>query len=398
MKQLLIVITLLLFISCKNRKSAVVEKDSNVFYTCSMHPQIMESQPGNCPICGMKLIVVQKNNAPKEGEIKLSDQQIQLGNIRIDTMRINLLGDQIALTATLYFDEMKTSTVSARVGGRIEHLYFKNMGDFIHKGDKLYDIYSEELNNAKQEYIMDVERQSALGNAVINFSQLLQSAKNKLRLWGMSDLQIQELAKNKKTSSNTTFYSTATGYVTALDSKEGDYIMEGATVVRLADLSTLWAEAQVYTSQLAQIDRNGIATVQIPDLPGKELKGTVEFVNPEINPDTRINLIRVSVPNPGNQLKPGMPAYVFIKSRKRDVISLPVDAVLQDANGATVWVETGKNTFKSRMVKTGLERDDVIEIKSGLQSGDVVVTSGVYLLNSEYIFKNGSSPMAGMKM
>jgi Cu(I)/Ag(I) efflux system membrane fusion protein len=398
MKQLLIVILMLVIISCKSKNTAVVEKDSNVFYTCSMHPQIMESQPGNCPICGMKLIVVQKNNALKEGEIKLSDQQIQLGNIRIDTMRINLLGDQIALTATLYFDEMKTSTVSARVGGRIEHLYFKNMGDFIHKGDKLYDIYSEELNNAKQEYIMDVERQSALGNAVINFSQLLQSAKNKLQLWGMSDLQIQELAKNKKTSSNTTFYSTATGYVTALDSKEGDYIMEGATVVRLADLSTLWAEAQVYTSQLAQIDRNGIATVQIPDMPGKELKGTVEFVNPEINPDTRINLIRVSVPNQGNQLKPGMPAYVFIKSRKRDVISLPVDAVLQDANGATVWVETGKNTFKSRMVKTGLERDDVIEIKSGLQSGDVVVTSGVYLLNSEYIFKNGSSPMAGMKM
>lgn len=398
MKQLLIAIAVLLMISCKSKPAVVVEKDSAVFYTCSMHPQIMESKPGNCPICGMTLIVVQKNNAPKEGEIKLSDQQIQLGNIRIDTMRINLLGDQVSLTATLYFDEMKISSVSARVGGRIEHLYFKNMGDFIHKGDKLYDIYSEELNNAKQEYLMDLERQSTLGNAVINFNQLLQSAKNKLQLWGLTDQQIQELAKSKKIASSTTFYSTASGYVTALDSKEGDYMMEGATVVRLADLSTLWAEAQVYTSQLAQIDRNGIATVQIPDLPGKELKGTVEFVNPEINPDTRINLIRVSIPNTGNQLKPGMPAYVFIKNRKRNVISLPVDAVLQDANGATVWVQTGKNTFKSRMVKTGLERDDVIEIKSGLQSGDVVVTSGVYLLNSEYIFKNGSSPMAGMKM
>jgi Cu(I)/Ag(I) efflux system membrane fusion protein len=336
----------------------------------------------------MKLIAVQKSNAVREGEIKLSDQQIQLGNIHMDTMRINSLGDKVTLTATLYFDEMKASSVSSRVPGRIEHLYFKTMGDYIHKGDKLFDL----------EYILAAERQSALGNAVIDFNQLLQGAKNKLLLWGLNETQIHDLTRTKKVSPITTFYSTASGYVTTMDSKEGDYIMEGATVVRLAQLSTLWAEAQVYTSQLAQIDRNGIASVQIPDIPGMELKGTVEFVNPEINPDTRINLIRISIPNPGNQLKPGMPAYVFIKSRKHNTLTLPIDAVLRGANGTTVWVETGNNTFKSRMVETGLETEDVIEIKSGLRPGDIVVTGGVYLLNSEYIFKNGSDPMAGMKM
>lgn len=398
MKPVLIFIVLVLFISCKNKQTEVAQTDTGVYYTCSMHPQIMESKPGNCPICGMKLIEIHKSSNMPDGVIKLSDQQMQLGNIHTDTMRANLLGDEVKLTATLYFDEMKASAVSSRVEGRIEHLYFKNMGDYIHKGDKLFDIYSEALNNAKQEYILDLERQNELGNATINFSQLLQSAKNKLLLWGMTDAQIKELSVNKKISSNTTFYSNVNGYVTTMDSKEGDYIMEGATIVRLADLSTLWAEAQVYTSQLAQIDRQGFATVSIPDLPGKELKGKVEFVNPEINPDTRINLIRVSIPNVDYHLKPGMPAYVFIKSRKRNMISLPIDAVLQDANGSSVWVQTDKNTFKSRMVETGLESDDVIEIKSGLQAGDVVVTSGVYLLNSEYVFKNGSNPMSGMKM
>ena len=183
-----------------------------------------------------------------------------------------------------------------------------------------------------------------------------------------------------------------------LELKEGDYTMEGSTVMRLADLSTIWAEAQVYSSQLSQIDRSGIAEVQIPDIPGKKIIGKIEFINPEINPDTRINLVRVSIPNPGNQLKPGMLAYMFLKSRKHRMLSLPVDAVLRDGKGATVWIQTAKNTYESRMVVAGMETGDRIEIKSGLKAGDIIVTSGAYLINSEYIFKNGANPMAGMKM
>ena len=109
--------------------------------------------------------------------------------------------------------------------------------------------------------------------------------------------------------------------------------MEGGTIVKLADLSTLWAEAQVYTSQMAEINTNSMAIVQLPDFDNKEIKGRIEFVNPEINPDTRINLIRVSIPNPGNQLKPGMPAYVLLKSPQRKSITLPVDAVIRWQRG-----------------------------------------------------------------
>ena len=131
---------------------------------------------------------------------------------------------------------------------------------------------------------------------------------------------------------------------------------------------------------------------------GKEIKGRIEFVNPEINPDTRINLIRVTIPNTGNKLKPGMGAYVVIKSRQHNSLTLPVDAVLRDGKGATVWVRTSAKSFKNKMVETGLETGDRIEIKSGLSAGDVVVISGAYLLQSEYIFKKGANPMEGMKM
>jgi Cu(I)/Ag(I) efflux system membrane fusion protein len=316
-----------------------------------------------------------------------------------DTIRTGTIGNQLVLTATLNFNQMKSSSVSSRVMGRVEKLYFKNLGDYVKKGSPLYDLYSEELNNARQEYLLILDKKKAFsGETAIDYEQLLQSAKNKLLLWGMTEGQVQELTKNGSSKSITTFYSTASGYITTMDIREGDYVMEGGTIIKLADLSSLWAEAQVYTSQLAEIDRNSIATVQLPDFDGKEIKGRIEFVNPEINPETRINLIRVSIPNPGNQLKPGMPAYVLLKSPERKTLTLPIDAVIRDGKGATVWIQTADNTFKSVMVQTGLESEGRIEIKSGLTIGDIVVIRGAYLLNSEFIFKKGSNPMSGHDM
>lgn len=384
--------------SQKDSMGSLTGMNNNIYYTCSMHPQIMEPKPGKCPICGMDLISVQRNTTLDADEIKLSEQQVQLGNIQTDTINKGMLGDQLVLTATVTIDQMKTTSMSAKVMGRIEKLYFKNVGDYVKSGDKIFDIYSEELNNTKQELIMALERKNTLDNALIDFDRLIQSAKNKLLLWGMSQAQIEELIITKKTAPLTTFYSNVNGYITTIDLKEGNYTMEGSTVFRLADLSTLWAEAQVYSSQLSQIDRNGIAEVRIPEIAGKSSKGKIEFVNPELNPDTRINLIRVSILNPSNQLKPGMSAYVIFKNPQHTMLSLPIDAVIRDGKGATVWVQTGTNIYKSRMVVTGMEAGERIEIKSGLKPGDVIVMSGAYLINSEYIFKKGANPMSAMKM
>lgn len=366
---MIILLSTFLFAACKSRKEKVMEP------------------------------VAVKNNVENIDGILLSEQQIQLGNIQTDTIRNGTIGDQLVLTATLNFDQSKTSSVSSRIMGRVEKLYYKNLGDFVGKGVPLYDLYSEELNNSKQEYLLAVDRKKEFANETsMDFGQLLQAAKYKLLLWGMSESQIAELARSKKSAATTTFYSTASGYITSLDIREGDYVMEGGTIVKLADLSTLWAEAQVYSSQLSQIDRNGIATVQLPDMDGNEIKGSIEFVNPEINPDTRINLIRVSISNTGNRLKPGMPAYVLLKSQQHKSLTLPIDAVLRDGKGATVWIKTGSYSFKNKMVEVGMESDDRIEITSGLNTGDVIVISGAYLLQSEYIFRKGANPMEGMKM
>ncbi|OQP67432.1 efflux transporter periplasmic adaptor subunit [Niastella vici] len=386
-------VPLLLLAACKGKK-APAEAKTDTYYTCSMHPQIMQDKPGTCPICHMDLIAVNRSKETKD-EIMLSNEQIQLGNIQTDTLGHAMMGDKVVLTATLNFDEMKVNTVSARITGRIDRLYFKNTGDFVKKGDHLFDLYSEELNTAKQEYLAALERQQTLGNSIIDFKQLLQSAKNKLLLWGVSESQIDALGKTKQFTPLTAFYSTATGYVTELPIKEGQYVMEGGVVVKLADLSTLWAEAQVYASQLASVDYKGVATVQLPDMPGKDITGKVTFANPEISADTRINLLRVSIPNTGNQLKPGMPAYVILKSSAGSAMTLPIDAVLRDGQMAMVWVQTANNTYKRKMIETGLESGDRVEVRSGLQNGEVVVISGAYLLNSEYIFKKGGDASTG---
>ena len=367
-----------------------------------MHPQVHEDHPGNCPICGMKLIAVARTSNSAGNKMKmqvhLSAEQISLGNIKTDTIGKGPFGDKLVLTGTLNFNQDKLSSVNARVEGRIDKLYFKNIGDYVKKGDKLYDLYSEQLNNAKQEYVTQLEQEHTIGNSLINYTALVESAKTKLLLWGMTDAQLNQLAQSKQVSMHTSFYSTEAGYITALNIQEGGYVMEGGTVVQLANLSTLWAEAQVYSTQMYLIHKSENASVQIADMNNETINGTIDFVNPEINPDTRINLVRVTIPNKNNLLHPGMPVYITVSNKQHKSLTLPSDAVLRDSNGATVWIQTEPGIYEMRMVKTGIEENDAVEIASGLTKGEVVVTSGAYLLNSEFVFEHGSNSMAGMDM
>ncbi|MFL9483098.1 efflux RND transporter periplasmic adaptor subunit [Chitinophagaceae bacterium LWZ2-11] len=401
-KTILIIAIVLLSVSavitsCKSKVKAVPTKDSTVYYTCSMHPQIMQDHPGNCPICGMKLIEAGKRSSDNMHEIELSMTQLQLGNIHTDTIKNGTSSIESVLTATLNFNQNDITTQSTRVAGRVEKLYFKNTGDYVKKGDRLFDIYSEELNNAKQEYILAANRKTLNNNSSIDFNDLIEGAKNKLLLWGLNEQQIIELSKTSKPNYTTTFYSANDGYITQLGLKEGDYAAEGSPIITLAHLNTLWAEAQVYTFQLSSIDKNASVTVKIPDMNNLTIQGKIDFVNPEINPDTRINLLRIKIPNTNLQLHPGMPAYVYIKNPARKGISLPIDAVLRNGKEAIVWVRTGVDehgqTFTMRSVETGAESGSNIEIISGVEQGDVVVTSGAYLLNSEHVFRTGDNAM-----
>ncbi|MBC7567921.1 MAG: efflux RND transporter periplasmic adaptor subunit, partial [Pedobacter sp.] len=199
----ILIITLLLF-SCKDEKNRELKESAG-------HEGMKDMASGN------------KNLPVDEKGLTLSDQQIQLANIQTDTIKSGMLGDRIVLTGTLTVDETKTTSISARVMGRIEKLYFKNEGDYVKKGDRIYDLYSEELNNAKQELILALEQKNKLDNSLIDFNQIVTSSQYKLLLWGMSKAQINQLVKTRKTTSTTPFYSAVSGYINTLELIEGDY-------------------------------------------------------------------------------------------------------------------------------------------------------------------------------
>lgn len=390
----------LLLGACQGRKkeATTAAVPSDTVYTCSMHPQVMQDRPGKCPICGMELIPVRRSQGMGEDGVQLSDQQVQLGGIRVDTVGGGAMGDRMVLAGTVTVDETASSTVSARLGGRIERLYVKSTGEYVHKGQKLYDLYSEELNNAEQEYLLALERQETLHSNVVDLKQLTEAARGKLLLWGLSDAQVAELAQIRRAQGVTSFYSPGEGVVASVESHEGDYVGAGTVVLKLTDLTSVWVEAQVYTSQLSELDRDGAAVIRLPDVPGREWLGKISFVNPEVDPDARINEVRVSLRNTDGVLKPGMAAEVTVMSNGHHALTLPEGAVIRDAKGSLVWVEAGHNRFRPVMVETGVEDGGRVEIRSGLAAGDVVVTEGSYLVNSEYGFKHGGDAMAGMKM
>ena len=397
-------LVVLLLGACQEKKKEPVMANkpmtamkSDTMYTCSMHPQVMQDRPGKCPVCGMDLIPVKMGM--EQGEmVVLSDQQVQLGGIRVDTVGAAVVGDRMLLSGILVVDETRSAAVSARMSGRIERLYFKASGEYLHKGDKLYDLYSEELNNAKQEYLLALDRVDNLKGGLVDLKQLAESARSKLLLWGMSEGQVAELARTRQAGAVTSFYSPVSGYISAIGSHEGDYLSAGTVLVRLAELSSVWVEAQVYTSQLSALDRMGKAVVHFPDLPGKEWTGRIGLVNPELDPNGRTNLVRVELANRDGLLRPGMSAEVAVTNRERHSLTLPHGAVLHSQGGDLVWVAQGHNRFRPVMVQTGLEADGRTEIRSGLKTGDVVVTEGAYLVNSEYAFRHGVDAMAGMKM
>jgi len=330
--------------------------------------------------------------------LKLNALQMQLANIKTDTVRMDSIGTEKLFVGKTVINENTTQVVSSKVAGRIEKMYLKSTGDFVRKGDLLYEIYSEELISVQKEYLLAQEKKQKLGNYRNDYVDLLETAKNKLLLYGMTPGQIALLNENTVVSDRVKVYSPVSGYIHKLKTEEGDYVMSGSPVVELADYSTLWIEAQVYPDDIQYVRGNSPVMYSINALPEIYGKGTISFISPEMEKNSTIMLIRVEIRNPQGKIKPGLMAEIKMTYDMKKAVVVPSNAVITDSRGSSVWILDSTGYFNIRMVATGIKNSRSVEIISGLKPGEQVVTSGVYLLNSEYILKKGLDPMSGMNM
>ncbi|MBB6126682.1 efflux RND transporter periplasmic adaptor subunit [Mucilaginibacter lappiensis] len=396
------ILTAVLFTACTQKPKATAAKAiSKAYYTCSMHPQIHEDHPGNCPICGMKLIKVEMSGNGmdmSENKIRLTATQIQLAGIRTDTVKEENVGSEKTLTGTVTTDDNKSEELSARIPGRVQQLFVRTTGEKIAMGQPVYSIYSEDLQEAEKEYLLARQQEKILHNPDVDYQQLISAAENKLQLWGLFPAQIRNIAASGKVSATTTILSKVDGTVSEILVHEGDYVTEGMSVLKTQALNSLWVEAQLYASETNSYKENDRVSVSFPDLGGQIINGKVEFINPELSNASKVNLIRISITNPQGLIRPGMLAYISIGNGSSRALAVPVSAILIDGKGSQVWVKNPDGSFSSRMIKPGNSNQSYVPVLSGLNAGDIVVTNGAYLINSEAIFKNGGDNMADMKM
>jgi Cu(I)/Ag(I) efflux system membrane fusion protein len=387
----LLMITIL--VACKQKPKEVAKVQNQSYYTCSMHPQIHEDHPGNCPICGMKLIKVEltgSNSSTDADRITLTATRIQLAGIQTDSVREQNTGLEKTLTGTVTTNENTTAELSARIAGRIQQLFIRVTGEKIAVSQPVYAIYSEDLLEAEKEYLLARQQQKVLHNPDVDYKQLINAAESKLELWGLSGAQIKNLAASGKASAITNILSTVSGTVSEIAVHEGDYVTEGSSILKTQALSSLWVEAQIYASETAAYKVNDRVSVSFPDLAGKVINGKVEFINPELSDASKVDLIRISIPNPRGLIRPGMLAYISIAGGGNRSLAVPASAILTNGKGSKVWVRNADGSFSPKMINVGSGNSSYIPVISGLSPGNIVVTNGAYLLNSEAIFKNGN--------
>ena len=393
-----IIFLLILTFSCKKEGDQQAMKE---YYTCPMHTSVRSDKPGACPVCGMGLVKVKKseNSEAMDSTMLTLDNEKQIfANIIVDTARFTTINAQTTLTGTISADENKMTTITARVKGRIDRLFLRQEGERIINGQALYSIYSEELLADQNDYLSSFQHRNKFPGQQTTADALIQGGRKKLLLWGMTESQIKNLEASQQASALLTYYSAYKGFVVKQLVNEGEYTEIGKPLFQIADLSSVWVEAQVYANEIQYLTEKTETSITIEGLAQKTFKAKMVFENPTIEENSKINLVRFRIDNTDNLIKPGMMARVTINHQSKQALVIPKTALLI-GRMTMVWIEVMPGMFESRTVKTGIENKYVVEIISGLEEGERVVTSGAYLLNSAFILKKGAnSSMGGMKM
>ncbi|MBO3098388.1 efflux RND transporter periplasmic adaptor subunit [Gelidibacter pelagius] len=353
-------------------------------WTCSMHPQIMQPEPGDCPLCGMDLIPA---DAGGEGlalnEIKMTTNAMALANIH--TMVVGNAseteGNSLMLSGKIMPNEEANAVQASYFEGRIEKLNVNFTGENVRKGQLLATIYAPALVAAQQELLTAASMkasQPALYNAV----------RNKLKLWKLSEDQISQIETSGKVRENFPIYATVSGTVSEKMTEEGDYVKQGQPIVKVSNLGTVWAMFDAYENQISQLKVGQKITVTSNAYPNKEFEATISFIDPSLNTLSRTVSVRATLNNKEAILKPGMfvtsKVQVAKSGEKQALISVPASAVLWTGNRSLVYVKTSPDEpiFEMREVTLGSKNGENYTIAEGLSNGEEVVVNGTFTVDA----------------
>ncbi len=319
-------------------KEEHVAKHGDPLYVCPMHPQIQQGEPGNCPICGMDLVLKEVKSGASAAEndgppsVSVSASTAQSMGIRIGKVQRTDLRNTINTLGNVQYNEDSLYHVHARGSGWLNEIKVRSLGEPVEEGKLLLGYYSPDVNNTQQEFI----------------------------------------------------YAPSSGFITQLDVRAGMYITPSTVLYTIADLSSVWVIADVFADQVSRLETGRTAIMAIDSLPGREWKGVVDYIYPELNAKTRSLRVRLAFENADHSLKPNMFANVKIYTQPKDgVLAVPREALIPAAGGYRVVKVVNDREYQPVKVKIGIRTDDQVEILEGLQAGDEIVLSGQFMLDSE---------------
>lgn len=382
----LIFLLLFALLSCKQKPEASHQHaDNDLKYTCSMHPQIIQDQVGTCPICGMDLVKSQQLNSD---EIVLDENQIKLANIKTQKLGATNFENSILLNARVLANPENIYTVASKFNGRVDNLYFKEVGVPVNKGSLLFKIYSEDLLSMQKEYLLNKKLSIEFPEDNI-YKKLLAASKNKLELYGLNKQQISNI-KDNNPQPYIAVYAQKGGVITEINISEGEYVSEGMPVFRIENLENVWIEADLYNNEIATAKVGMPINIQVENFDWQTSK--IEFLSPQLNMNSQIITLRSRVDNVNHNYFAGMKATVKLKgvTIHKDALTLPTDAIIRSNEAAYVWVKEN-GSFKRKKVEISSENEHTALIKNGIKTNEEVVISGTYLLDSELKLRKGKN-------
>lgn len=378
-------------------------------YTCSMHPQVQLRNPGKCPICGMDLIPVKKDLAEGAGrvrglrELQLSPYARKLAQIVIAPVERKFVQAEVRMVGFVVYDETRLATITAWIPGRIDRLYVDFTGAVVRKGDRMVNLYSPQLLSAQQELLQSIKAARDLTNNKLSTitataQATVLASKEKLRLWGLTPQQIDEIVQRGKPSDHMTIMAPVSGVVIQRNGLEGMYVQTGTQLYTVADLSQVWIQLDAYESDLMWIREGQEVQFEAETYPGRIFRGQVAFIDPFLRDKTRTARVRLNAPNPDSRLKPNMFVHATLRAtlaedgqivvkpagNEKPPLVIPASAPLITGKRAVVYVAIPDKpgTFVGREIVLGPRASDSYLVATGLEEGEQVVTRGNFMIDS----------------